>query len=129
MQSAQDPKYRYPVHPVKSCPKTEEEWRRSAEHLKCSYDRTLKQRYLCIPNQKKTALLEFCYDLVRPRIVEGFCAELAGTGTLNHESCAHFPTGCPNVSYFSDEIYKYPKCLDIDTEQRCFRVEPFCQNR
>lgn len=34
--------------------------------------------------------------------------------------------GAPKKHYFSDEMYKYPKCLMINTRLRCFEADYKC---
>ncbi|XP_078321091.1 uncharacterized protein LOC111111025 isoform X2 [Crassostrea virginica] len=46
---------------------------------------------------------------------------------LNHYHCSIFKDGCPNSRYFSDEMYKFPACMEIEPTQRCYKAEPSCQ--
>lgn len=41
-------------------------------------------------------------------------------------SCRTFMKGCPDVSYFSDEIFKYQSCLSI--RNGCFLADPVCNS-
>ncbi|XP_061176059.1 serine/threonine-protein phosphatase 6 regulatory ankyrin repeat subunit A-like [Saccostrea echinata] len=98
-------RYRYPVFPVTSCPLNTTDWNSSARRRNCSLD-DVRNRYLCVPNQQKSVLLEFCYDEVRPMVQKGNCIELAGSGTLNQYNCNMFKAeACPEKPYFSDLIY------------------------
>ncbi|XP_062611095.1 cyclic GMP-binding protein C-like, partial [Saccostrea cucullata] len=56
--------YRFPVNEVDSCPTTNHTWYEAGARLNCSHDVYNRLQYLCIPNQEKTTLLEFCYDKI-----------------------------------------------------------------
>jgi hypothetical protein len=63
--------YRYPVYPMTSCPLDSVAWELASNRINCSRDASMKNRYICVPNQRKTRLLEFCYDEVRPLVQPG----------------------------------------------------------
>lgn len=103
-----------------------EAWDKSSERLKCN--RT--HGYHCVPNSQLTSLVEFCYPRGRTILFqEGNCLELAGSGILNHFPCKQiFSSGCPDSFYYGNQIYKYPKCLAINTTLRCFDYDLQCIN-
>lgn len=118
--------YEFKVYPVKKCPMNKEAWDLSSIRMNCN----TTHGYHCVPNKRFTSLIEFCY----PRgekipFQEGNCLELAGSGILNHVRCNEtFSSGCPDSFYFGNEIYKYPKCLEINTTLRCFDSDTQCIN-
>lgn len=118
--------YSFQVFPVHNCPMNKEAWDKSSDRLKCN--RT--HGYHCVPNSQLTSLIEFCYPRGEKILFqEGNCLELAGSGILNHVPCRKiFSTGCPDNFYFGNEIYKYPKCLAINTTLRCFVGDKQCIN-
>lgn len=46
---------------VKVCPESECEVIQASRRLGCGNDRYGNNRYLCLPNKKKTSLVEFCF--------------------------------------------------------------------
>ncbi|XP_078322457.1 uncharacterized protein LOC111103131 isoform X2 [Crassostrea virginica] len=119
-----DKTYGFPVFPVTSCPATAVDWEQAAKQRNCSLT-GVRDTYLCLPNQEKTTLLEFCYDKVRPMVQE----ELAGSGTINQYGCTMFTAGCPKNPYFSDFIYNHSSCLNINTQDGCYHEDPSCPNK
>lgn len=101
-----------------------EAWDKSSDRLKC----TKTHGYHCVPNSQLTSLIEFCYPRGEKILFqEGNCLELAGSGILNHFQCKQiFSSGCPDTFYFGNAIYKYPKCLAINTTLRCFDEDVQC---
>lgn len=47
---------------VKACPKTLTEIRRASERLNCKNDTYGNNQYMCLPNEKKSSLVQFCYE-------------------------------------------------------------------
>ena len=47
---------------VNICPKNQTEVDEAGEKLGCGQDKYGHSQYMCIPNEEKTALVEFCYD-------------------------------------------------------------------
>lgn len=68
----QSPAYRFPVTRVSACPQDSTAWKLASERRNCTQDESSRNRYICVPNENKTHLLEFCYDQIRPRVQEGF---------------------------------------------------------
>lgn len=50
--------YQFPVFQTESCPRNEIEWTGRSSVLKC----TKSNGYMCMPSEKFTTLLEFCYN-------------------------------------------------------------------
>ncbi|XP_061188745.1 uncharacterized protein LOC133196915 [Saccostrea echinata] len=118
--------YPIPVYIAKFCPQNKADWDLRSRHLNCSNDDTKIHRYHCVPNSQKTALLEFCYDIIRPLVQKDNCMELAQSGTLNQYYCKKFLSGCPETHYYSDESYLYPNCSRIDLYGKCYIADPSC---
>ncbi|XP_055999355.1 uncharacterized protein LOC125653811 isoform X3 [Ostrea edulis] len=116
--------YTFNVTSVTKCPLNKEEWDAASDRLNC----TETQGYHCVPDKYMTSLVEFCYTRGKKfPFHKGNCLELAADGILNHFPCAKtFPCGCPDSFYFSNEIYKYPKCLQINTQLECFESDIQC---
>ncbi|XP_061179348.1 uncharacterized protein LOC133187972 [Saccostrea echinata] len=103
---------------------SKEEWDAAWTRLKCNET----HGYHCVPDKNMTSLIEFCYIRGSKLPFEkGNCLELAADGILNHYPCENsFPCGCPDRFFFSNEIYKYPKCLQINQELGCFHADIQC---
>ncbi|XP_055999252.1 ankyrin repeat, PH and SEC7 domain containing protein secG-like isoform X2 [Ostrea edulis] len=116
--------YTFNVSLVRQCPLNKEDWDAASDRLNC----TETQGYHCVPDKYMTSLVEFCYTWGKKLpFHEGNCLELAADGILNHFPCAKtFPCGCPDTFYYSNEIYKYPKCLQINAQLGCFNSDIQC---
>eukprot|EP00105_Crassostrea_gigas_P016846 XP_011434393.1 PREDICTED: uncharacterized protein LOC105333226 isoform X2 [Crassostrea gigas] len=116
--------YEFEVFPVKVCPRNTEESINASLRLNCN----TTHGYHCVPNKNFTSLIEFCY----PRgekipFHKGNCLELADVGILNHVKCDKtFLCGCPDEFYFSNELYKYPLCTNINPKFGCFSADMEC---
>lgn len=120
------PTYRFKVYTVVKCPMTSKEFEIAAKRMNC----TGHSRYLCAPDKYLSNLIEFCTDTRRSLFKEGNCLRLEGTGGLNHYRCVdNFTTGCPTKPYYDEEIYKYPACLEINVDDKCFVAEKHCPER
>ncbi|XP_078339585.1 uncharacterized protein LOC111108174 isoform X2 [Crassostrea virginica] len=115
--------YDFEVISVERCPMTEEEWKDSSARLNCNDT----FEYNCVPNKHLTSLIEFCYPGKKSLYQEGNCLELAAKGLFNHVPCkSTFSCGCPDTFYYSNEIYKFPMCLSINSMLRCFNADIGC---
>nr|XP_022300024.1 uncharacterized protein LOC111108435 isoform X1 [Crassostrea virginica]XP_022300025.1 uncharacterized protein LOC111108435 isoform X2 [Crassostrea virginica] len=116
--------YDFDVFPVDKCPMSKEEWDKRSHQLQCNQT----HGYHCVPNKHLTSLIEFCYPKgARILFESGNCVELAARGTLNQIACkTTFSSGCPDDVFFGLELYKYPKCLAINAELRCFDADVKC---
>lgn len=116
--------YEFEVFPVEVCPRNTEESINASLRLNCN----TTHGYHCVPNKNFTSLIEFCY----PRgekipFHKGNCLELADVGILNHVKCDKtFLCGCPDEFYFSNELYKYPLCTNINPQFGCFSADMEC---
>ncbi|XP_052695159.1 uncharacterized protein LOC128173500 [Crassostrea angulata] len=118
--------YRFPVYPVNECPRSEDEFKTATQRRNC----TKGFRYMCAPNKYLSSLIEFCTDQPKSLYQKGNCVILEGTGDLDHYSCVEkFNSSCPLEFYNDEEIYKYPACLEIDRELRCFAADNGCKKR
>nr|XP_034308633.1 uncharacterized protein LOC105325695 [Crassostrea gigas] len=114
--------YKFPVYSTPFCPRNESEWNKRSSALNCN--RT--NGYTCLPNEKFTELLEFCYIGPWIWIEEGFCLYLERKGSyVDSYSCRHFVHGCHNTSYQSRRIFEYPACISIGNG--CFLAEESCK--
>lgn len=50
------------MHPVQTCPNTSEEVKEASKGLGCGNDQFGNNQYMCLPNEKKDSLFEFCHD-------------------------------------------------------------------
>ncbi|XP_078322458.1 uncharacterized protein LOC111103131 isoform X3 [Crassostrea virginica] len=89
-----DKTYGFPVFPVTSCPATAVDWEQAAKQRNCSLT-GVRDTYLCLPNQEKTTLLEFCYDKVRPMVQEDSSCLNINT----QDGCYHEDPSCPNKTF------------------------------
>lgn len=47
---------------IQACPENQNEVIEASRKLGCSYDKYGNNQYLCLPNEEKTSLIEFCSD-------------------------------------------------------------------
>nr|XP_034315551.1 uncharacterized protein LOC117685339 [Crassostrea gigas] len=115
--------YRFDVHQVDKCPMNASEFGTAARRRNCS----THTRYLCAPDKYLSNLIEFCTDRRSSLFKDGNCLLLDGTGDLNHYRCEDkFIEGCPTKPFNDDEIYRYPACLRIDKDFKCFIADKEC---
>ncbi|XP_078318795.1 uncharacterized protein LOC111101206 [Crassostrea virginica] len=114
---------------VSDCPRNEIEWWKASKRLNCSDDAfSSVNRYHCLPADSLTTLLEFCYKRTRAQVVTGLCMVfIEKKNIVNHYNCVMFNEGCPNTRYYSNEMYKFPACFEIDPIQHCYKAEVSCQ--
>ncbi|XP_062618896.1 uncharacterized protein LOC134280501 [Saccostrea cucullata] len=122
--------YNYDVHPVIKCPENASQWSLASDRLNCTTDDTQKYRYHCMPERGKGRLLEFCYPRVRFPMLPGFCIVLFKNGYMSKNqdtNCSVFTNNsCPNKKYYSDDMYKYPACSQINPQHHCYKFDPSC---
>nr|XP_034308518.1 uncharacterized protein LOC105341815 [Crassostrea gigas] len=115
--------YKFPVYSTPFCPRNESEWNKRSSALNCN--RT--NGYTCLPNEKLTELLEFCYIEPWIWIEEGLCLYLEKKGSyVDSFNCRHFIHGCHNTSYQSRRIFEYQACISIGNG--CFLAEESCKS-
>lgn len=113
--------YQFPVFQTESCPRNEIEWTGKSSVLNC----TKSNGYMCMPSEKFTTLLEFCYNHDKLVIENGTCLFLSKKySAVDIYNCQHFSEGCPDSAYFSDKIYMYQNCVNVG--HGCFLADPSC---
>nr|XP_022287434.1 uncharacterized protein LOC111100116 [Crassostrea virginica] len=110
---------------VNICPRNPTELERASEFLGCSSDEYGNNQYMCLPNEEKTSLFEFCYGGLMGMKEKGYCLGVS-EGKLTTHSCKDFLFGCPNEPWKSHEFYKYPACQAINIRDKCYRLDPSC---
>ncbi|XP_062600029.1 uncharacterized protein LOC134261624 [Saccostrea cucullata] len=112
---------------VDSCPLSEVKTREAASRLNCSVDENGRSRYVCVPNQDLSALVEFCYTKTIVGLYQaGNCLKMIGNGFLDKISCKNFLEGCPADHFRSTDLFQYPACHRLNTDKRCFLLDPTC---
>ncbi|XP_061186224.1 ankyrin-2-like [Saccostrea echinata] len=109
-----------------SCPRSWDEYLEAASKLCPQIDG--EYNYICVPNENKTELVQFCFrsgKFPAWQLAE-HCPYLHSTGNMNSENCTSFSYGCPRKHYMTREIYKYPACLEINTERGCYIADSNC---
>eukprot|EP00105_Crassostrea_gigas_P010596 XP_011425934.1 PREDICTED: uncharacterized protein LOC105327268 [Crassostrea gigas] len=115
--------YKFPVYSTPFCPQNESEWAKRSSVLNCNET----NGYTCLPNEKLTELLEFCYTQRWILIEEGYCLYLKKNGSyVDSYSCRHFLHGCHKSSYQSTRIYEHPACISLGNG--CFLAEQSCES-
>ncbi|XP_052704777.1 uncharacterized protein LOC128180682 [Crassostrea angulata] len=115
--------YAFPVYSTEFCPRNRSEWEQRSSAISC----TDNNGYMCLPNENRTELLEFCY-LYRQILIENdLCLFLIKRySRVDAHNCRNFRYGCPDSTYFSSEIFKYPSCSQI--ENGCFLADSTCKS-
>ncbi|XP_062599445.1 uncharacterized protein LOC134260939 [Saccostrea cucullata] len=121
-------KYQEFGHIVYSCPRNETEFLASATRLSCDVDGNGRYRYVCVPNNERSAIVEFCYNYTSGLYEKGNCLIVYENGFLDQVSCLDFRKGCPADPFFFSDLYKYPACHEINQQEKCFYADPACQN-
>ncbi|XP_056008885.1 uncharacterized protein LOC125648651 [Ostrea edulis] len=96
------------------CPYNESEWKERSANFFCQG----KDVYHCFLAENQISVKEKCIE--RTTLQKGFCPVFSDDGYLHWVRCNQ--TGCPNVTYVSDEVYKYRVCFE-DTDSITFRDE------
>lgn len=108
------------------CPNDPNDINKATMKLGCGKDIYNNSQYICLPNQQKTELEEFCYQGTMEMFEEGNCLETS-EGKLIRQSCIQFFGGCPMHPFRSSEILKYPACQAINKHLNCYSLDPSCQ--
>eukprot|EP00105_Crassostrea_gigas_P013633 XP_011430007.1 PREDICTED: uncharacterized protein LOC105330117 isoform X3 [Crassostrea gigas] len=115
--------YEFPVYSTEFCPRNRSEWDQRSSVISC----TDKNGYMCLPNENRTELLEFCYIYGQTPIENDLCLFLIKRySRVDAYNCRNFSYGCPDSTYFSSEIFKYPSCSQI--ENGCFLADSTCKS-
>lgn len=72
---------------VKECPKSLMETEKASKRLQCGVDKNGDNQYICVPNEEKTSLVEFCYDGTMGVNKKGVCCNNL---TFNHRNVIMF---------------------------------------
>lgn len=110
------------------CPKNETEVYEASKRIGCGVDLYGNNQYMCIPNEKKSSLVEFCFDGAMGIEEKGNCLENSN-GEIRRYNCTSFLSGCPNTSFYKHNVYKYPACQLINTQSNCYVMEPSCPSQ
>ncbi|XP_061192142.1 uncharacterized protein LOC133200344 [Saccostrea echinata] len=113
---------------VDSCPTSETEFITAATRLNCGVDKYGRNQYTCVPNEDRSALVEFCYGKIVSYYQKGHCLVTFGDGYLDQISCDQFQAGCPEANFRGNDLYKFSACSLINTEKQCFYAELSCPN-
>ncbi|XP_056017721.1 uncharacterized protein LOC125670263 isoform X2 [Ostrea edulis] len=106
-------------HLVQKCPVNKTDWSLASARRGCNKTHP----YHCLPNSNLSSLVELCYK--KTYFIKG-CLKLLDNGYVDKVECDGFVCGCPDAPYFGHELYKYPKCLDLNTQERCFAADTDC---
>ncbi|XP_078321681.1 uncharacterized protein LOC144621769 [Crassostrea virginica] len=108
------------VYNTTSCPKNSSEWYERSVFINC----TNKGGYMCAPDETLMKLYEFCYKFANTGMIEGHCIILNNKTFIDTYDCRGFTSGCPEKSYFTNEMFTYPNCAVI--RNGCFQAEQSC---
>lgn len=107
------------------CPKNETEVYEASKRIGCGVDLYGNNQYMCIPNEKKSSLVEFCFDGAMGIEEKGNCLENSN-GKIRRYNCTSFLSGCPKTSFYKHNVYEYTACQLINTQSNCYVMEPSC---
>lgn len=110
------------------CPENKTEVQEASKRIGCGVDDYGNIQYMCIPNEEKSSLVEFCFNGVMGIEKKGNCLENSN-GKINRYNCSSFTSGCPNTTFYKHNLYEYPACLEINTKNRCYVMDPFCPSQ
>ncbi|XP_062616724.1 uncharacterized protein LOC134278427 [Saccostrea cucullata] len=105
---------------VQRCPSNGESWKLSSDRIGCNKTHP----YHCLPNNNLTSYVELCYK--HTFFIEGGCLKYLDSGYIDQVKCAEFVCGCPDKSYYGDELFQYPMCLDLFIPGSCFTAHIDC---
>ncbi|XP_061178688.1 uncharacterized protein LOC133187361 [Saccostrea echinata] len=105
------------------CPLNMTTFEKASRNMNCSGN----TRYLCAPNKDLSSLIEFCTTAKRGLYGPDNCVKHQSNGYLDHVPCnSSFKDGCPDTSYYDDEVFKFQSCLRINTILKCFVKDRNC---
>lgn len=121
------------VYRVDSCPDSNNisQWISASKRLNCYNDLTSNDPneqvrvYHCVPTSFLNETVEFCGRSMP--IAPGNCPVYSNTSTISPIKCRDFVFGCPLELFHSKEVYRYPECLSLNFEDRCFKADGKCQ--
>lgn len=97
-----------------------------------SYGCTNSQEYHCLPTLFLNESVEICLtvELIQGGVCVIYNPYLEKASFDSESSCVgktNF-SGCPNVTYNSNEIYLYPSCQKINPVKQCYLADSSCPN-
>ncbi|XP_061192256.1 uncharacterized protein LOC133200480 [Saccostrea echinata] len=92
---------------VGSCPVNITGQNKAASRLKCGVDKFGNSQYLCVPNFRKTAIVEYCYNGTVGLQMPGSCLVVNDEGIVDIISCSSFSEGCTTSNFKSSNLYQY----------------------
>lgn len=107
------------------CPQNKTEVEEASKRIGCGVDVYENNQYMCLPNEKKSSLVEFCFDGLMGIEEKGNCLENSN-GKIRRYNCTSFLSGCPDISFYKHNVYEYPACQLINTQSNCYVMEPSC---
>nr|XP_022334759.1 uncharacterized protein LOC111131489 isoform X3 [Crassostrea virginica] len=85
--------------------------------------------YHCLPSSYLNETVEFCGMNVP--VAPGNCPiynyKQGQNVAPGYYNCSGFGSGCPQQMFFSKNVYKHPKCLNINRGAQCFEAEVTCK--
>lgn len=124
------PKY---VFIKKSCPNPNNiiEWEKASNRLNCLHppnSTDTGNAYHCLPTSFLNETVEFCGEGIS--VPPGYCPIYNYTDTADDKpglyNCYAFKSGCPTESFSSNDVRKFPSCLNINREHGCYEEESSC---
>lgn len=110
------------------CPQNRTEVDEASKRIGCGIDVYGNNQYMCLPNEKKSSLVEFCFDGLMGIEEKGNCLENSN-GKIRRYNCTSFSSGCPNTSFYKHNVNEYPACQLINTQSNCYVMEPSCPSQ
>lgn len=110
------------------CPENKTEVYEASKRIGCGVDDYGNIQYMCMPNVEKSSLVEFCFNGAMGIEEKGNCLENSN-GEINRYNCSLFTSGCPNTTFYKYNLYEYPACLEINTKNRCYVMDPSCPSQ
>nr|XP_022288914.1 uncharacterized protein LOC111101001 isoform X2 [Crassostrea virginica] len=112
---------------VHTCPEDQKDVIKASQQLGCQDDSFGNNQYMCLPNEEKTSLVQFCYDGIMGIQEKGNCLVAnVSNGTVLAQSCRDFLYGCPSNHFWNHEVYQYYACQNINVHDHCYKASPFC---
>ncbi|XP_052691889.1 uncharacterized protein LOC128169897, partial [Crassostrea angulata] len=111
---------------VDVCPNTEAGIKTASKRLDCKNDTYNNSQYMCLPNEEKSSLVEFCFPGRMGIELKGHCLQVSLGGVTRHD-CSRFSHGCPKDNFHKYNAYKYKACQQINKQRRCYIADPSCQ--
>ncbi|XP_062583973.1 uncharacterized protein LOC134245729 [Saccostrea cucullata] len=115
--------------PVTACPKDGLTWLSNSFKLQCPNDTLGRSLYQCVPNDDRSSLVEFCLRGSIGRYEAETCPFAVSSGHLDAINCSSFLKGCLKEPYLTNEVYKYPTCLEINPQKSYYLADGICINK